>query len=160
MNSSRYFAPITIALASFLLGAIAVSMVLSQPFQTQRPNAQPQNFTQCAAAGYPIMESYPRRCRIPNGATFVEPVSNPISAPSPTPTSTLPQQPATGCIIGGCSRELCTDASAGAMMSSCIFRAEFACYKTATCERQSNGVCGWTPTPSLKSCLQNPPSLR
>ncbi|MFH0892590.1 MAG: GerMN domain-containing protein [Candidatus Falkowbacteria bacterium] len=30
------------------------------------------NFTDCAAAGFPIMESYPRQCRTDNGKTFTE----------------------------------------------------------------------------------------
>ncbi len=30
------------------------------------------SFDECAAAGYPIMESYPRRCAVPNGGNFVE----------------------------------------------------------------------------------------
>ncbi len=30
------------------------------------------NFEECATAGYPIMESYPPQCRIPDGKTFVE----------------------------------------------------------------------------------------
>ncbi|HVN65032.1 MAG TPA: hypothetical protein VMT31_00250 [Methanomicrobiales archaeon] len=30
------------------------------------------NFGECVAAGYPVMESYPRQCRVPGGPTFVE----------------------------------------------------------------------------------------
>lgn len=30
-----------------------------------------RNFEQCAAAGYPIMESYPEQCRTPDGRLFV-----------------------------------------------------------------------------------------
>jgi hypothetical protein len=33
------------------------------------------NFEECAAAGYPVMESYPRQCRA-NGQIFVEEISN------------------------------------------------------------------------------------
>jgi len=32
------------------------------------------NFEECAAAGYPVIESYPRQCRTPNGKTFAEKV--------------------------------------------------------------------------------------
>lgn len=55
------------------------------------------------------------------------------------------------CHIGGCSSELCSD-SADAV-STCVYRSSFACYKTATCERQPTGQCGWTPTTQLKTCL-------
>jgi hypothetical protein len=59
------------------------------------------------------------------------------------------------CVIGGCSSQLCVDASQGDMVSTCEYREEYACYKTAACERQSSGRCGWTETPTLKSCLMN-----
>ncbi len=32
------------------------------------------SFAECAAAGFPVMESYPRQCRVPGGTTFVEQV--------------------------------------------------------------------------------------
>ncbi|MFH0928088.1 MAG: GerMN domain-containing protein [bacterium] len=35
------------------------------------------DFASCAAAGYPIMESYPRQCRAPSGVTYREDVSLP-----------------------------------------------------------------------------------
>ncbi len=54
------------------------------------------------------------------------------------------------CIIGGCSNEVCSDTQ---HVSSCIYRASYACYKTATCERQPSGECGWTPSPTLAACI-------
>jgi hypothetical protein len=30
-----------------------------------------RNFEECAAAGYPVMESYPEQCRTPDGRLFV-----------------------------------------------------------------------------------------
>jgi hypothetical protein len=62
-----------------------------------------------------------------------------------------------GCYIGGCSAQLCTDNPGAA--SDCAYRPEYACYKTAKCERQSNGQCGWTQTSELAACLSNPPAL-
>ena len=35
-----------------------------------------KNFEECAAAGYPVLESYPRQCRTPDGRFFVEQISN------------------------------------------------------------------------------------
>lgn len=55
------------------------------------------------------------------------------------------------CYVGGCSSELCTDKIDA--ISACMFRAEFQCYKQAVCEQQLNGVCGWTETSTLKSCI-------
>lgn len=60
-----------------------------------------------------------------------------------------------GCVIGGCSGELCSDAKDGPMMSNCMYVPAYACYKTATCERQADGVCGWTETPELERCLRD-----
>ncbi|MDD1673072.1 MAG: hypothetical protein LUP99_01525 [Methanomicrobiales archaeon] len=33
------------------------------------------SFNGCVAAGYPVMESYPRQCHVPGGPTFVENIS-------------------------------------------------------------------------------------
>jgi hypothetical protein len=42
---------------------------------TARPGAAINGFDECAGAGYPVMESYPRQCRTPEGRTFVEDLS-------------------------------------------------------------------------------------
>ena len=54
------------------------------------------------------------------------------------------------CVKTGCSGQICADQS---VISTCEFRPEYACYATATCERQASGSCGWTQTPALTSCL-------
>jgi hypothetical protein len=66
---------------------------------------------------------------------------------SPTP----PPKPR--CVVGGCSGQLCTDASSGGGISTCEWRSEYACYRGATCAAQANGRCGWTQTPELRACL-------
>lgn len=58
-----------------------------------------------------------------------------------------------GCYVGGCSSETCSDKQD--MMSNCMYRPEFACYKTAVCERQATGKCGWTDTPVLQACIRD-----
>lgn len=70
---------------------------------------------------------------------------------APTPVSTG------GCYVGGCSGQLCTDTQGS--ISTCEYTASYACYKTARCERQATGRCGWTQTQALKMCLANPPAL-
>ena len=64
-------------------------------------------------------------------------------------------QPITGegCVIGGCNGELCQDADEEPLSSICIFRPEYICYKSATCELQNDGKCGWTQTEELQACL-------
>jgi hypothetical protein len=34
-----------------------------------------------------------------------------------------------------------------------MYLPEYACYKTAICARQSDGVCGWTQTQVLSDCI-------
>ena len=70
---------------------------------------------------------------------------------SPSPTI---QVTSTECVIGGCSGELCVKKGED-VASICIWKEEFACFKNATCEVQSNGECGWTQTPELKQCIQD-----
>jgi hypothetical protein len=41
-----------------------------------------RNFEECVAAGYPVMESYPRQCSVPGGSTFVEQVPPALTAES------------------------------------------------------------------------------
>ena len=58
------------------------------------------------------------------------------------------------CAIGGCNSELCLEASQkDKIVSTCIFRPEYECYKSARCEKQGSGRCGWSQTEDLKSCL-------
>ncbi|HRH25552.1 MAG TPA: hypothetical protein PLD99_01185 [Parcubacteria group bacterium] len=64
---------------------------------------------------------------------------------------------AKGCFVAGCSSQICSDKEE--MVSTCEFRAEYACYRSAKCERQASGQCGWTDTSELRMCLNNPPAL-
>jgi len=60
-----------------LLFGLAAAAALLAVFCARRP-ATPAvtNFNECVAAGYPVLESYPRRCRTPDGRTFVEDIGN------------------------------------------------------------------------------------
>lgn len=68
-------------------------------------------------------------------------------------SATVPPPIVEKCYVGGCSSEICS--AEPDVASNCIYKEEFMCYKTATCERQSNGQCGWTQTNTLKMCLQD-----
>jgi hypothetical protein len=54
------------------------------------------------------------------------------------------------CIISGCSSQVC---AAESVITTCEFRPEFECYRDATCEKQPDSTCAWTPTPELTECL-------
>ena len=85
-----------------------------------------------------------------------------IKVVSETASSTQPNKvtasttTAGACVTRGCSGELCVDANtdARADVTTCLYKSEYACYKTATCTRQKDGNCGWTDTPALSACLQ------
>ena len=83
---------------------------------------------------------------------------NNVSAKGRTATAVYRRlQSAQPCYTGGCSGQYCSDHEG--LISTCEFRPEYACYQTATCERQADGVCGWTETPELNACLANPPQF-
>jgi hypothetical protein len=86
-----------------------------------------------------------------SGPADAPPVTTGAPAPSGVASDAKP------CVKGGCSGTVCSE-TAGDMMTTCEFKPEYACYRTATCERQANGACGWTETPELASCLKSPPT--
>jgi hypothetical protein len=57
------------------------------------------------------------------------------------------------CFVGGCSGQLCSDTEG--KVSTCEWNASYACYKSARCEVQATGECGWTQTAELASCIAN-----
>ncbi len=56
------------------------------------------------------------------------------------------------CRPTGCSGQICADKE---IVSTCEWRAEYACYRDAVCERQPDGQCGWTQTAGLKACISS-----
>ncbi len=76
--------------------------------------------------------------------------TNTSSQPS-APSEPKPPVSSGKCYVGGCSSQLCTDQEGA--VSTCEYREAYACYKTATCGRQSDGKCGWSETPELAACL-------
>ena len=60
------------------------------------------------------------------------------------------------CTKGGCSGTLCIEEGED-VVTTCEWRPEYACYQNATCERQSDGACGWTQTQELQACIASPP---
>jgi hypothetical protein len=106
-----------------------------------------------------IQESYPQVCVTASGEQFVQPITETLPVLPGEDNTLLPPSDDTtgsaiannGCLISGCNNEICAEEE---MMSPCIFKEEFACYRQATCERQADGACGWTPTEALTSCLK------
>lgn len=63
------------------------------------------------------------------------------------------EPPGEGCVRSGCSGQLCVEEGMD-IASTCEWRPVYECYQQATCERQQNGQCGFTPTHELIECLQ------
>jgi hypothetical protein len=57
------------------------------------------------------------------------------------------------CRVGGCSGQLCVGAGEPDV-STCEWRDEYACYRSAACAPQASGRCGWTQTDDLRRCLE------
>ncbi len=120
--------------------------------QASMPSLVITNFAECAQAGNAVMESYPRQCRSADGRLFVEEVLAPLPSDGGMVFN--------GCATAGCSGQLCVSADEAAdMVTTCEFRAEYACYKEASCEPQVDGKCGWTQTKELTQCLASPPNM-
>ncbi|MEK7619588.1 MAG: Gmad2 immunoglobulin-like domain-containing protein [Patescibacteria group bacterium] len=54
------------------------------------------------------------------------------------------------CRATGCSGQICAEEN---VITTCEFSSEYVCYRSARCERQANGACGWTQTSALRMCL-------
>ena len=55
------------------------------------------------------------------------------------------------CYRGGCSDEICSDQQG--VVSTCIWKPEYACDQAAACERQSTGECGFTQDDAFNACI-------
>ncbi|HSN82196.1 MAG TPA: hypothetical protein VLS88_06430 [Polyangiales bacterium] len=64
------------------------------------------------------------------------------------------EPPGEGCVRTGCSGQLCVEEGMD-VASTCEWRPVYECYQQATCERQQNGQCGFTPTHQLVECLES-----
>jgi hypothetical protein len=77
-------------------GLIFVAFDRLSPNASLSPNATVTDFSSCKSAGFPIMESMPRRCATPDGRVFVE--EAPVVAPAEPPLIVV-TTPATGAYI-------------------------------------------------------------
>lgn len=87
-----------------------------------------------------------------------DPVEVPGADPSATATATgdpAVQQRATGgCVIGGCSGELCNPPEMPEMATICQHKPEWDCYREAQCGRNEQNQCEWVLSPELEKCLK------
>ena len=65
-----------IALALILIVLLIITVYYAPSLSYINGGLTTKNFEECVAAGYPVMESYPRQCRTPDGKVFVEQINN------------------------------------------------------------------------------------
>lgn len=118
--------------------------------------ASPGASSECSAdsdcpAIYCIRAPCPYNVCSGGSCVMVTPPEEDVGAGEP---STEPRERG-GCRIGGCSSQICADASEGEIISTCEWTEAYGCYqRLGICERQSGGECGWTQTEELASCIQ------
>lgn len=98
-----------------LLVVFLVTTVSLFYFSEKKSVGEINSFIQCAENGFPVQESYPRRCATPDGRTFTEVISEPVTLPGTDNNDDL-ETPDTG----GPTHELITVATpiAGATVTS------------------------------------------
>lgn len=57
-------------------GIVVIGGMIWAGFYLKSVKPEAQNFDECVAAGYPVLESYPRQCKTPDGKTFTEDIGN------------------------------------------------------------------------------------
>lgn len=74
---------------------VVVAGVVGYYYNQQQKIKSISSFEECAAAGYPIMESYPLRCMTPDGRSFTQEIGNQlekidlITISNPRPNQTI-----------------------------------------------------------------------
>lgn len=74
MNQRR-FQSIIIIIAVVIFAAIVGYFIGTRQTFFQEPAREINSFEECAKAGYPVGESYPRQCWTPDGRNFVEKIT-------------------------------------------------------------------------------------
>lgn len=113
------------------------------------------NFEECVAAGYPVMESYPRQCS--DGTNTFEETVVPESYPLETkPEPISGEREKDGCVITGCNGEVCVSEETSQLMgvTPCIYKPEFACFNESVCSHDASGECAWQETPEFIACIE------
>ncbi len=88
------------------------------------------SFKDCVEAGYPILETYPRQCKLPYGEIFVEDLESYESSEGLHEgefygsSTYYPCQSDEDCVVDGCNGEICSSVEEEGMASICLFPEE------------------------------------
>lgn len=75
----RSYAIISFAGISVFTLFVVMAVIVFGLVRLAQQRAVPKSFAECAAAGYAVMESYPRQCKVPGGASFTEDIGGELS---------------------------------------------------------------------------------
>ena len=92
-------------------------------------------------------------CACGGGKGSVSPRVDATAAQTTSEISKVEAFTGEGCARTGCSGQICAPAGES-VVTTCQWSEEYACYKTARCEKQPSGQCGWTATAALDSCIK------
>ena len=67
---------VIVTLFSLLLSFAAIFLAVYPMLKKPKTKPPVSSFQACAAAGYPVMESYPRQCRDSAGVLFIEDIKD------------------------------------------------------------------------------------
>jgi len=83
----------------FLIGLVLLGIWASR-HQKPLPAGNILSFEDCLKAGYPVMESYPRQCKTPDGKTFAEEVPIQPTYKNATADNIMVDLPFPGAVVG------------------------------------------------------------
>lgn len=88
-------------LVTFLLVFIFVSwFIFFSPKKVIAPSKDVLSFEDCVRAGYPVMESYPRQCKTPDGRTYAEELVEKITYNNASADMITVELPTPGAVTG------------------------------------------------------------
>ena len=95
MNTEQFF-------TRRAIGLIVVAVIAGGIYFIMResPVTAVTSFETCAAAGYPVMESYPRQCRTPDGLTYAEEIAEQTTYTNATADLIVVDTPFPGSVTG------------------------------------------------------------
>lgn len=155
----NYLLPLEI-FVFLVVGAVVAWYVIDKPenITTETPVVNDERYYQCMnfmmVAQFPsggAADEFLEACLRGEPVLPEETGDNPPPNEIPATTNIGP-----GCAVGGCSGQICgEEGEVEDIASTCEYREEYACYQVSRCEKQSNGSCGWTPTPEYNQCMAN-----
>ncbi|KND47493.1 MAG: hypothetical protein AB199_03625 [Parcubacteria bacterium C7867-004] len=91
-----------LVVAFFGLNAYICNEKQGDPANREQPtdSSSIMSFSDCEAAGYPIMESYPRQCKVPDGRTYAEEIPEKATYMNASADKIVVETPTPGAVTG------------------------------------------------------------